>query len=193
MMRREVLERTGGYSNIPLCEDYELWLRAMRVTDLASLDEPLLHYRTHDGNISSSGRKEQAEMANELAIRAMSISLGVPVNRGPAMAVISPYRTTKPKDISDGAHFLYALYDNFIKWNKMNREEIMDIKWAASERMSHILMRAARIAPMRSLMVLWQTSRFGPGVDWRFALNVMDRGMEKVNGQEVDPGLCSWT
>ena len=46
MMRRSVLDALGGYrEGFPLCEDYDLWLRASEVCDLANLEEPLLAYR----------------------------------------------------------------------------------------------------------------------------------------------------
>lgn len=184
MMRRDLIKELGGYSTrAHLCEDYELWLRAMRKTDLANLPEPLLRYRRHGGSVSVARAQEQRERASELAVRAIQVSTGRPVDRETALAIIHPYRIQSPKVTSRAAHLLYSVYRAYIDWNKLSGEDIMDVKWDVSERMSHILMRSLRLRSAHTTMVLWHTSRFGPGVVWRFATNVVRRGVERINGE----------
>jgi hypothetical protein len=51
MMRREPLERSGGYRELfSHAEDYDLWLRLGETTELDNLPEILLHYRLHGRN-----------------------------------------------------------------------------------------------------------------------------------------------
>jgi hypothetical protein len=55
MVRRDVYQRLGGYSQIPEawhCEDYELWKRALWITRLANLPEILLDLRKHETNVT---------------------------------------------------------------------------------------------------------------------------------------------
>ena len=41
-------------------EDYELWVRASKLTKIANLQKVLLKYRWHDNNISAIYEKEQS-------------------------------------------------------------------------------------------------------------------------------------
>lgn len=59
MIRREVLEKIGGYSSLlkyqgyDFAEDFFLWLRISKVSQLFNLQEPLTLYRQHDNQISN--------------------------------------------------------------------------------------------------------------------------------------------
>jgi glycosyltransferase involved in cell wall biosynthesis len=47
MVRRHCFLACGGYdSNIPVCEDVELWMRIARADDFVYVDRPVIHYRT---------------------------------------------------------------------------------------------------------------------------------------------------
>jgi glycosyltransferase involved in cell wall biosynthesis len=61
MARTELLRRLGGYRGaFEGAEDYDLWLRASEVTELANLPEPLVSYRRHPGGVSCRGGLRQA-------------------------------------------------------------------------------------------------------------------------------------
>jgi len=58
MIRKSVLAEVGSYSTDPLRqppEDYELWSRIARVSEVANLPEVLLHYREVPGSMSRQG------------------------------------------------------------------------------------------------------------------------------------------
>ena len=53
MFRKETILRAGGYSEDPLPEDYELWLRLFeRGCHFAKLPDVLLHWNDHPGRLS---------------------------------------------------------------------------------------------------------------------------------------------
>lgn len=55
IFRREAVMTAGGYQ--PLAdnvEDYELWLRLLRIGTIRSLSEPLLRYRVHANQVTQS-------------------------------------------------------------------------------------------------------------------------------------------
>ena len=55
MMRRDVLERIGGYDEwFALAEDYDLWLRIADECAVRNIDEPLYYFRQYDGSKYSS-------------------------------------------------------------------------------------------------------------------------------------------
>jgi len=56
MMRRATFTSVGGYAEEAVNgEDYELWLRISSLASIACLNEPLLRYRRHDGQMSKVG------------------------------------------------------------------------------------------------------------------------------------------
>ncbi len=64
MIRRELLLGAGGYR--PMfdgAEDYDLWLRLSRCTQLANLGEALLLYRRHKGQTSQQQSFRQARLS----------------------------------------------------------------------------------------------------------------------------------
>lgn len=53
MMRREMIEAVGGYDRrFVVAEDYRLWLNVAAEYELANIDEPLLRYRRHTGQMT---------------------------------------------------------------------------------------------------------------------------------------------
>jgi GT2 family glycosyltransferase len=61
MARAELLRELGGYrAAFEAAEDYDLWLRAAEVTELANLPEFLVSYRVHDDGVSRRDPLRQA-------------------------------------------------------------------------------------------------------------------------------------
>ncbi|MDD9912495.1 MAG: glycosyltransferase, partial [Alphaproteobacteria bacterium] len=58
MMRREVLEKTGGYPVVPCAQDYALWVNLVsKGVKFANLQDNLLQYRVHKS--STTAQKKQ--------------------------------------------------------------------------------------------------------------------------------------
>jgi len=61
MARTDLLRRLGGYRvAFEGAEDYDLWLRASEVAELANVTEPLVSYRRHSDGVSCRGGLRQA-------------------------------------------------------------------------------------------------------------------------------------
>jgi hypothetical protein len=58
----------------------------------------------------------------------------------------------------------------------------MAVKDDVAERMSHIMARSVKAAPLAVPMILWQASRAGPGVSARLVPSTIRRGIERLNG-----------
>jgi len=54
MARASVIARAGGYRIGEIPEDYDLWVRAAKITRLHSLATPLVKYRVHQGGGASN-------------------------------------------------------------------------------------------------------------------------------------------
>ncbi|MDR2526686.1 MAG: glycosyltransferase [Rickettsiales bacterium] len=62
MLRRSVFEKNAlRYDPESVAEDYDLWTRAIRFTQIKNMQEILLKYRWHDANVSQLKRKELDE------------------------------------------------------------------------------------------------------------------------------------
>jgi glycosyltransferase involved in cell wall biosynthesis len=60
MYRKSALIEIKGYRDFYRnAEDYDLWVRLLRLGDIAILDEPLLNYRIHENQISVTKAREQ--------------------------------------------------------------------------------------------------------------------------------------
>lgn len=90
MIRAETLRECGGYAlDCPVCEDQELWLRMALRGRLANLQEPMIRYRVHSGNMSfvdaeQAGRRlaavlRRAHQERKLEPPAIGEWIGVPL------------------------------------------------------------------------------------------------------------------
>jgi glycosyltransferase involved in cell wall biosynthesis len=60
LMRRDAVLGVGGYRRAFLhCEDYDLWLRLAEKHGLLNIDEPLLRYREHAGQLTWGGVEQR--------------------------------------------------------------------------------------------------------------------------------------
>jgi glycosyltransferase involved in cell wall biosynthesis len=75
LMRREAVERAGGYDPaFPVAQDYDLWMRMSRVTRLANLHEALVVRRLLPGRVTAS--RERERLAAEARIRWRAVRAG---------------------------------------------------------------------------------------------------------------------
>ncbi len=54
MMRTELLKSIGGYWKKPLIDDWDMMLRMGEISQMANLDQVLLHYRVHTGSLNGT-------------------------------------------------------------------------------------------------------------------------------------------
>jgi teichuronic acid biosynthesis glycosyltransferase TuaG len=52
LIRRSALQRVGGFSEIPLAEDWDTWLKIARTFPVGFVDRPLANVRHHDRSLS---------------------------------------------------------------------------------------------------------------------------------------------
>jgi len=87
MMRRSAFEGVGGYRPILYSQDYDLWLRLSEKHTVGNLGEPIIEYRVHPGQISSTKVVEQtiAGMAVLAASRLRRAGARDPLETNPVM------------------------------------------------------------------------------------------------------------
>jgi len=110
MMRREALERVGGYdADFVSAQDYDLWRRLSRVTQLSNLQEVLLLLRRHEASVTSAHRPKQLENSIRISQMVASETLGENVS----VQILQDLWSREFKrrsDVYHAAHFIYSLY-----------------------------------------------------------------------------------
>ena len=77
MFKRLVWENAGGYvADEVNCEDYGLWCRAVNMGDFLNIPAPLIRYRLHGSNISSSKIKERLGAEENIKANVISAQIG---------------------------------------------------------------------------------------------------------------------
>ena len=75
VFRRSAVEAVGGYQELPLAEDYWLWVRMMRAgAEVRNVAEPLVGYRVSDGAYSRRGGPQV--FAAEMQLQSRLFGLG---------------------------------------------------------------------------------------------------------------------
>lgn len=81
MLRKSALEAVGGYSTDQTRqppEDYELWSRLSRHSEVANLPEVLVHYREVPGSMSRVGPSPFRDNVIKICIENLSVASGAP-------------------------------------------------------------------------------------------------------------------
>ena len=69
--RREALEKAGGYRNLTVAQDYDLWLRAATVgLKMGRLGMPCVGYRQNENQVSRQGNYEERIRSQEQLVDA---------------------------------------------------------------------------------------------------------------------------
>jgi hypothetical protein len=140
MMRRSVVEPLGYYQSALIGnEDYDLWLRASQVTQLANLPDVLLQYRVWGESIT--GRHSHAmEMASIELVRAHVEAL---VGRGVTSGEIRGIRYALPTDLSiserkQGFSLLGELYRSYVHMTQFTDDERRLLRKSAMRKRARI-------------------------------------------------------
>jgi glycosyltransferase involved in cell wall biosynthesis len=76
MIRREVIERAGGYDErLPVAQDYEFWMRVAALTRLANLPEPLVRRRLLPGRVSRA--RDSDRLRAEIGVKWRAVQRGI--------------------------------------------------------------------------------------------------------------------
>ena len=184
MLRRSVFEEAGSYSPAAKnWEDYELWTRIMRRHSMSNVPDLLLDYRIHSGAVSVRKKEEQRQHIVDCGRRAMEVTMARPLDRDFVRSLIYPYTIVGRRNAIGAAWLLNYLLRSYRMWyRERSREDLMAVKDDVAERISHILARSVKAAPVALPMMLWQASRSGPGVWARIGPATIRRGIERLDG-----------
>ena len=118
MLRKGLIDQYKLTYEGPVAQDYDLWVRASRVTRLANIPEILLRYRIHRDSIGNIFTEEQYRCSQLIRIRQI-VELGI-----------------KPSDEEAKLHFKIslALFEKSTKFVSQTEQWLLKLKWANQSR-----------------------------------------------------------
>lgn len=162
MLRRSLFDQLRGYlDDCPYCEDYDLWARAARVTDVTNLAEPLLRYRVHGGSVSVHQRERQDAASLQVSRRTMSETLGREVTATEASDLLHPEAVASPTRLDASFRLLYELVDAHLSVGELSASERWAILSDVSERASLLLLTSPAFHAGSIPKVFLRASHFG--------------------------------
>ena len=81
MFRKDILVTNNVIYDVLMepAEDYDLWVRLSSMGKLHNLQECLVHYRVHEGQVSAIRNKKQIQVANQVRLKLLQL-LGVGIS-----------------------------------------------------------------------------------------------------------------
>jgi len=181
MVRRSVYEKLGGYRSEPLhAEDYELWVRAARITEIANLTETLVRLRTHGRQISSLYNRIQLQNATAVSESAVIAALGKKPEPHVLHAVVRPRYVVRGRDAYEAAKVTQDLCMRYIRSPPMSEEGARLIRHDAASRLSMLALRSAARNPLFSIMIYSMIVRLSGNESVWFLASSMQRARNRL-------------
>lgn len=132
LMRHSIINNIGGYNEVLVAEDYELWSRAVLHTQISNLEDTLIKVRRHEGSITINQKNEQIIVCGTAAARLHEKILGSTIDDKVAHFLVwikrdSIQAAKREVDIelSTVHSHIYSLYQ---KWSDQLRREGPNLK-----------------------------------------------------------------
>ena len=168
MMRRAVIERIGFYGTEALhADDYDLWVRALSVTQLANIPEVLLRYRVWPGSLTYLYPETVQRSAAKVAHSRIASFLGSEV---PMEAVLGLRKavTAQPlsslQEVEDVGSLIHRLCRAFMATGRPNPEEAREYARFAGTKLFYLANAASRFSLRRGLSIYIEAARLNPGL-----------------------------
>jgi glycosyltransferase involved in cell wall biosynthesis len=162
LIRRKLIEKLRGYRELPHGEDYDLWLRASRITDIANLPDILLRRRIHPNSLTDRYyRLPHDQQAAKIHANAISLLSGLSVRPDVALAM-SEYKIRRSREAAEAARVLRQLYLRFISQKHMSEQSTAVVTSDLTMRLHKLSLACARQNPLISVKIILLLSRLSP-------------------------------
>ncbi len=150
--RREVLDLGGYDESLPFAQDYELWSRLSRRTDLVRLERVLLRYRRHQGALSATRKEEQYRIRDLIGGANMARLLKREVDPGTIRALHTP--GPEKGRCRDAARLIRELGKAFLESGRLSGAEVREVRADLKARLRGVAKSHLRVRPGEALAVL---------------------------------------
>lgn len=154
MVRSRIYDQLCGYKQVP-SEDYDLWVRASRITRITNLPEILIKHRVHDRRISSAYSPDESLLiVSRTAKKAMDAALGTNVPLSVVRALTESRILGRAEVALQAATVLDALFQRHLKTRRVTRREAQLIRRDVGARLLGLAIPCARSKPQSSILIL---------------------------------------
>jgi len=164
MARREIYDTLGGYnSELVQSEDYDLWHRAVAITNIDNLPDVLLRLRLHDKSVSVVHRKRVAEAARVISQEAMSNFLRRQIPFDEVGAVKLEKSFMKSAEVASRASsLLSSLFQTYVSCFAVPQRELVYLKKDVSLRLLELSLSCWRTDITTAVRLLKKSAAFWP-------------------------------
>ncbi len=174
LMRNEIVKELGYYRTQALhIEDYDLWTRALAITNIANLPEALVKRRSWDENVTSQNAKTQRESVAEVAWTMISDLLGSDVDRGRVSKLLridqGDYSALASiAEIESVAALIGQIHESFREKTSLDRSEAHQISRDVGRQLAILAANASKFSLSTGISMLVQARRSDPRIWLRF-------------------------
>jgi glycosyltransferase involved in cell wall biosynthesis len=164
MMRRQILENVGFYNSgdAGFCEDYDLWVRLLKNTNIANIPKFLLKYRIHHESISQKQQQLLYSSAIEISRSQIVELLKETVENDYIAKLYTMKNINTINDVEKLIKLLEKLVSVFLQTFPCSSEEKNQIKMDASRRIAYICLVSAKSTHLKSLLYLKSGIKLNP-------------------------------
>jgi glycosyltransferase involved in cell wall biosynthesis len=153
MVQRGVYAQLGGYNpDLPYVEDYELWVRALKVTKIANMPETLLRHRRHRTSVSYTHKLGMQQNTLSISQRALSSSLGRDVPRHYFDAIML-HRPLDGKDTFAAASWMRDRCLEYLVKEHMPKSDRRSVRAYNAQKLSPLALMCLRKWPTYSIRI----------------------------------------
>lgn len=187
MMRREVFECLGSYNPEAVnVEDYDLWVRATKLTQLANIPEVLLKRRDWEGSICSTNFQAQEThvlktMQSMIAPLIKSNVSADSINSLRQINLGNHSLLTSLGQINTAAALIQRLYSAYIRATPLSKREIREIDRNVGKKLYTLALAANKLSTRRSLAFFMLAFR----LDHRLFFSAIKTGTRALAGKPI--------
>lgn len=168
MMRRDVTERLGFYrAEATYAADYDLWARAVPITQLANIPEVLLHYRVWQESLSyrfpETVHRSAVKIAHALIVSFLGADVPIETVAG-LRKVVTAQPLASPREVEDVASLMHRLSRAFVATGSPGPTEIREQARFAGTKLLYLANAACRFSLRKGLSIYIEAARLNPGL-----------------------------
>lgn len=163
IMRKKCIEKIGYYNPDALhAEDYDLWVRLNKITQIANIPEVLLKYRVWRNSVGSTHSDIQDQNTIKIMQSQISSLLGFEVSFEEVSyirTIIKGLPLTDINQVESTSKLLHQIYTMYLNKNKLCEEDKRDIKVDISNRLCFLALNASKMSVYNSAAIFVKAAK----------------------------------
>ena len=166
MLKKEISLKIGKYQQeMAYAEDYDYWSRAILLTEISNIPEPLVLYRIHQQNVSSTHDELMKKRTSIIRNRLFNRIIGK--NNNPNEALLleklsSDGKFNQNEEFKLASEFLQDVYQIFLKKYQPNKQELEEINHFICNLLVKIAISNRKMSYLNSISCIISSIKINP-------------------------------